>query len=73
MTNYFKQFQELFGKGPLQVGEVQAVNGGVAVVELVGGAIVHARGAGQEGQRVFVRDGVIEGEAPLLVLVQIEI
>ena len=73
MANLFKQFQTLFGKGPLQVGVVLTFDAGVAEVELLGGAIVHARGNAQPDQRVFVRDGLIEGEAPDLPLMQIEI
>ena len=45
-------------------GEVKAVDAGVATIMLPGGGVIQARGQATVGQRVFVRDGVIEGPAP---------
>ena len=64
--NPYKRLIGLLPKIPLQVGDVTDVTGGIATVELPGGGLLTARGAATVGQRVFVRDGVIEGLAPSL-------
>ena len=46
---------------------------GVATVDLPGGGRLQARGDAQAGQRVFVRNGVIEGEAPNLTYTEGEV
>lgn len=71
--NLFQAFKKVFPDQPLQVGEVTAVDGDLATVTLPGGGVLQARGAATLGAQVFVRDGVIEGEAPALPLVVIEI
>lgn len=73
MINFQKQFLALIPKPQLLVGDVLSVSGGIARIELPSGGILHARGAATVGQRVFVRDGVIEGPAPALDYVQAEI
>lgn len=69
MHNPFRQFLELLPDRPLQVGTVASVLGEVAVVDLPGGGSIQARGQATVGMRVWVRDGVIEGEAPALTYV----
>lgn len=69
MHNPFRQFLELLPSRPLQVGTVSSVLGDVAVVDLPGGGAIQARGQATVGVRVWVRDGVIEGEAPALTYV----
>lgn len=72
-VNLFRAFRELVPDAPLLVGDViQAAPGG-AVVQLPGGGVVTARGAATVGQRVFVRDGLIEGVAPALPVEVIEV
>ena len=73
MSNIFKQFERLLPARPLQVGTVLSLVGGIAKVELPGGGILQARGQATAGQRVFVRDGLIEGVAPNLPIEIIEI
>lgn len=73
MTNIYRAFKAVFPDQPLQVGEVTAVDGDLATVTLPGGGVLQARGAATPGAQVFVRDGVIEGEAPSLAVVVIEI
>lgn len=73
MPNIWKQFSDLVAKPPLQVATVLSVSGDVARVRLPGGGEFLARGDAAPGQKVFVRDGVIEGQAPDLPLYQIEI
>lgn len=55
---------------PLEVGDVTAVGAGVVTVTLPGGGVIQARGQATVGQRVFVKDGAIDGEAPVLAYVE---
>jgi hypothetical protein len=73
MHNLYQQFRSLLPDPPLQVGTVIATNGGVATVQMPGGGLLKARGTALIGQKVFVRDGVIEAIAPNLTLEIIEI
>lgn len=73
MTNIYRQFLDLIPARPLQVGTVTAVSGDTCTVELPGGGLLQARGAATVDTQVWVRDGAIEGEAPELPLVVIEI
>ncbi len=71
--NLAKLFEQVLPKRPLQVGDVIAADGVIATVQLPGGGHFRVRGNAEVGQRVFVRDGVIEGLAPAKTLVHIEI
>lgn len=73
MSNLYRQFLDLLPARPLQVGTVTATDGSTCTVQLPGGGVLQARGAATVGQQVFVRDGVIEGDAPALTVVAIEI
>jgi len=73
MTNIYRTFLNLLPARPLQVGTVLSIAGEVASVELPGGGRLQARGQATVGQRVFIRDGVIEGAAPDLPVALIEV
>jgi hypothetical protein len=73
MRNIYRVFLDLLPARPLQVGTITALDGEVATVELPGGGLLTARGGGAVGEPVFVRDGVIEGEAPAMPVEIIEI
>ena len=73
MRNPFKLLRDLLPDAPLQVGTVLSVTSGVAAVELPGGGRLLARGTAATGQRVFVRDGLVEGLAPNLPVEIIEV
>jgi hypothetical protein len=73
MTNLFRQFLNLLPDPALQVGDVTSVVDGIATVALPGGGTIQARGTATVGQAVFVRGGVIEGPAPSLTVVLIEV
>lgn len=73
MINLQKQFLALLPERPLLVGDVLGIADGLAVVQLPGGGILHARGEATVGQRVFIRDGTIEGLAPTLAYVAAEV
>jgi hypothetical protein len=75
MSNPYKTLLSLLPPRQLYIGDVLSFSGGVAVVEILGsGATVKARAASATvGQRVYVRDGVIEGPAPTLSFVTAEV
>lgn len=73
MHNLYEQFRQLLPDPPLQAGLVTEVSSGVVTVQLPGGGVIRARGAAAVGQRVFVRDEVVEAIAPSLTLELIEI
>ena len=70
MRNLYRAFMDLQPARPLEVGDVMAVGAGVVTVTLPGGGVLQARGEATVGQRVFVRDGVVEGVAPTLTYVE---
>ncbi len=72
-TNLFTAFIELLPSYPLQLATITAIDGEVARLELPGGGVLTARGTGAVGDQVFVRDGVIEGQAPSMPFVSVEI
>jgi len=73
MRNLYEQFRQLLPEAPLQVGTVTGVSTGVVTVQLPGGGVVKARGNAAPGQKVFVRDGVVEAVAPGLPVEIIEV
>lgn len=73
MRNLYKAFRDLIPDAPLQAGTVIAADGPIYTIQLPGGGLLQARGIATVGQQVFVRDGVIEGDAPALTLVVTEV
>lgn len=73
MANPLKVLQDLFAGPPQQVGDVSAITAAGVSITLPDGAQIIARGAATVGQRVFVRGGLIEGEAPDLPIVEFDI
>lgn len=71
--NAYARLLALLPKRPLQVGTVLAVTNGVATLELPGGGRETARGEALVGDRVYFRDGAIEGDAPVLPVELIEV
>jgi len=72
MSNLFKRFQALIPTYPLRVGDVIAYDNGVAIIQEQSG-VATARGEVTVGDRVFFRNGVIEGPAPDLTIEIIEV
>lgn len=70
--NLFSRFKRLVPTYPLRVGVVLTVNGTEVVVQEVGGVVVRVRGEATVGDRVYLRNSVIEGLAPNLPLEVIE-
>jgi hypothetical protein len=73
MRNPYKVLLGLLPQKPLLVGDVVSIADGVAIIQLVDGAIVTARGNATAGEHVFVRDGLIEGSAPDLPTYVVEV
>lgn len=71
MASLLRDFQALLPASPLLVGDVVSISNGLATIELPDGALISARGGASVGQRVFVRGGAIEGQAPALPFVEI--
>lgn len=71
--NPFRKLVSLLPDPPLLVGVVESVTTTGAVITLPDGGRLTVRGEAVQGQSVFVRDGVIEGVAPALVAVVIEV
>ena len=72
-VNLFSQFKRLLPAQPLMVGTVISSGSGAVVVERPGGDRVTVRGEATPGDRVFVRNGAVEGPAPALTLVLIDV
>lgn len=72
MSNLFKRFQDLIPTYPLRVGDVIAYSNGVARIQEMNG-VATARGDATVGDRVFFRNGAIEGPAPDLTIEIIEV
>lgn len=74
MTNVFRQLLDLLPQSPLLVGTVVAAHSdGTATVTMPGGSQIRVRGSRSVGTQVFVKDGVIETDAPQLTAVVIEV
>lgn len=72
-TNLWKRLKQLLPEAPLLVGTVSSVSTYGATVRLPDDSYVNVRGSATVGQHVFIRDGVIEGQAPNLPTVLIEV
>lgn len=75
-TNLYRALRELIPDAPLQVATVSSVNysAGSSTITWPGGTQQVVRGtSASAGSNVFVRDGVIEGAAPVLTPQTIEV
>lgn len=73
-SNLYRALLELLPEAPLLVGTVTVVHSDETVtVALSGGGLLRVRGSAAVDDRVFVRNGVIEGPAPALTNVTINI
>ncbi len=74
MTNLWRQFSALLPESPLLIGTVVTQHSDDTVtVELLDGGLLRVSGSSSVGDRVFVREGQVEGVAPTLPSVLIEI
>jgi hypothetical protein len=73
MTNVYARFLSVLPKTPLLVGTVVSNYGENSIMSLIGGGVIAARGTGTVGQNYYVRNGVIETQAPNLTAFEIVI
>lgn len=64
--NPYKRLINLLPGRPLLIGEVIFYADGVATIQMVDGGVTQARGDANVGDKVFFREGAIEGPAPAL-------
>ena len=73
ITNLWRRLKQLLPEPPLLIGTIESTSDFGARVEYPDGSFSTVRGTGTVGQKVFVRNGMIEGPAPSLTVVLIEI
>ena len=76
MSNLYRALRELLPEAPLLVASVMAIHPleGTSTVEYPGGGQQRVRGTSEAvASRVFVRGGVIEGAAPALTALTIDV
>lgn len=74
MWNPYKRLLGLLPRRPRLIGTVLAVDDGTALVQQLGGGTQRVVGGGlAEGDKVFFRDGAVEGPAPDLPEISIEL
>jgi hypothetical protein len=73
MRNLFKRFSDLTGRKLRTVGTCVAADFGECSIQYPGGSIVRVKGAGVVGNRYFVLDGELDGSAPALGSLEIEV
>jgi hypothetical protein len=72
--NLFIAFRQVAGLMPLRtVATVISASFGRCVVEYPNGARAEVRGAGTPGNRYFIFDGRLDGDAPTLATLEIEV
>lgn len=73
MKNLYTRFSDLSGRSLRTVGTCISADFGECTIQYPGGAVVRVNGAGTVGTRYFVKDGRLDGEAPVLNSLTIEI
>lgn len=74
MKNLFSRFQDLaLERQSKSIGTCVSADFGECWVELPGGSLLRVKGAGVVGTRYFVLNGRIDGEAPALESLVIEV
>lgn len=73
--NIWSRFQSLSPDPALLIGTVRAhLSGDRSQIELVSGRVIYASGTSVAvGSRAWVRDGKVEGDAPALAGIEIEV
>jgi hypothetical protein len=71
--NPYKRLLSLLPQRPVLVGTVVSISNGVARIEMPGGGFDSARGQANVNDKVYFRDGQIEGPAPNLSVELIEV
>ena len=72
-VEHYRRLLSLIPDPPSDVGEVTAILADGCTVDLLNGSTANVRGVAAMGDLVYIRDGVIEGPAPVLPMVEIEV
>lgn len=72
-NNVYRRLLDLMPESPVNIGQVISVNADGCTIQLRTGERASVRGVAAVGAWVYVRDGVIEGPAPELDTVEIEV
>lgn len=74
MKNLYSRFSDLTGARRLRtVGICISTNDALSTIQYPSGAFVRVAGVGAVGHRYFVRAGQLDGEAPNLTALTIEV
>jgi hypothetical protein len=73
VRNLYRRFSDLSGRSLRTVGVCVSADFGECRIQYPGGSIVNVKGGGVVGERYFVMDGRLDGEAPGLVSLEIEV
>lgn len=73
MKNLYRRFSDLAHRSVRTVGTCVDADFGECTIEYPGGSLVRVKGGGVVNTRYFVIDGRLDGEAPLLAPLEIEI
>ena len=73
MNNLWSRFRDLNPKAKRVVGTCIRADTGECTIQFPGGSLIQARGVAVEGQRYFVLDGQLDGDAPTLATLEIEV
>ena len=73
MKNLWARFSDLNGRSLRTVGTCIDADFGECTIQYPGGSVVQVKGAGTPGTRYFVLEGKLDGEAPSLASLTIEV
>ena len=73
MSNAYRRLIALLPETPTDIGEVIGTGADGCTVQLLTGDRASVRGSATVGALVYVRDGAIQGPAPVLATVEIEV
>ena len=75
MSNIWNAFQGLLDRESVLLGTISSLDGTAYIIALVGGGSIRATSAADHtiGTVVFIKDGVITGDAPTLPTYNIDI
>lgn len=73
MRNLYKRFIDLNGRSLRTVGTCVGADFGECTIQYPGGGLVRVKGAGTIGTNYFVQDGKLDGEAPVLPMLMIDL
>ncbi|AHF04070.1 hypothetical protein MARPU_09465 [Marichromatium purpuratum 984] len=71
--NAYRRLLQLLPEPSTDVGTITATSSDGCTVTLLSGEQTQVRGRGSIGDPVYIRDGVIQGPAPVLQTVEIEV